>query len=462
MSFRKRYGRFSGIFIIMILTFFYNALAQITSYPSAPGLTTSSDFTMRVNNTPVWVERIGSNFRSFNYPLYYGSREMEDLNVANFSCFGLMTIKIKASVNITSFIIRPKSRHIKAFVSGREITFTIQGPQKLYIEINSLPHLVVFADPPEVNPPKNGDAGVVYYGPGSYNLGSFHLQNNQTLYIEKGAIVNAEIKGENLNNVKIAGRGIPNGSITVSGTSNLDVSGIFIRNTKGWTNTLTNCHHSSYRNVKIFSYEAIYSVDGIDPVSCTNFTIDDCFMRCRDDCVSIKSLSGDLKTDSIYVMNSMMIGWSCGDGVTVGMELNGKSVENVLVKNCDILYARSDGATHGHSGFSIACDGPAWVQNIRFEDIRVEENIEFKNLELIVTNGTFYGDDMPSHIKGIYLKNIQWENSDKPFIINGYSPGNMVEDFTFDHCKVRGKLLTCVTDADFRVNAYVGKIKFIR
>lgn len=449
---------------ILLFSFMGSASATIVTYPAPTGLVTSPDFTLKANDIPVWVERIGSKLKSFNYPAtnpLYGTREMEDLNVANFSCSGSVKITITASANIESYIIRPKSRNIIAQVIGRDITFTIADPQKLYIEINGLPHLAIFANPLEVNIPKQGDPEVIYYGPGTYNPGQIDLQSNQTIYIEGGAIVNANIRGENLQNVKITGRGILQGNVKISGTTNLDVSGIFIRNTEGWTNTLTNCHNSSYRNVKVFSYEALYSVDGINPVSCTNFTIDDCFMRCRDDCVSIKSMDANLRVDSIFVTNCVMVGWSCGDGVTLGFELNGSPVQNVFVKNCDILYARSDGRTNGHSGFSIVCDGPAWVQNIHFEDIRVEENIEFKNLELIITNGTLYGIGPPGHIKGIYLKNIQWENKGKPFIISGYSANNMVEDITFDHCTVGGKILTSITDADFRVNLYVKEIKFI-
>jgi hypothetical protein len=114
----------------------------------------------------------------------------------------------------------------------------------------------------------------------------------------------------------------------------------------------------------------------------------------------------------------------------------------------------------GHSGFSIVCDGPAWVQNIRYEDIRVEEQTEFKNLELIVTPGKYYGDDPPGHIRGVYLKNVSWENSGKPFIINGFSPDNIVEDITFDNCSVGGKVLTGASDADFKLNEFTGGIRF--
>jgi len=445
--------------MIITLTFVTNASAIIIVYPAPPGLQTSPDFKLKANDIPVWVERIGSKMKSFSYSLYAG-REMEDLNVANFSCSGDVTFRIIASTKINSFVIRPKSLNITATVNGNELMFTIPGPQKLYIEINGLPHLAVFANPLEVNPPKKGARDVIYFGPGTYVLDSINLKSNQSLYIAGGAVLNTNIRGRNLHNVKISGRGILQGNLEISGTSNLDVNGIFICNTNGWTNTLTNCHNVRYDNVKVFSYEAIYSVDGIDVVSCTNFKINDCFMRCRDDCVAIKSGDRNLHVDSVSVNNCIMVGWACSDGVTLGFELNGGPVENIFVNNCDILYARGGGRTNGHSGFSIVCDGPAWVQNIHFEDIRVEENVEFKNLEFIVTDGTLYGADPPGHIKGVYLKNIQWETPGKPFIISGFSNDNLVEDITFDQCKVGGKVLKQEKDAEFRVNAFTKNIKF--
>jgi polygalacturonase len=318
----------------------------------------------------------------------------------------------------------------------------------------------IFADAPEVNAPKARDMGVKYFGPGVHNPGKIDLESNQTIYIAEGAIVYADIYGKDLKNVSISGRGLLQGKIRINNTDNLHVKDIFIRNTKGWSNTLTNCTNSGYRNVKVFGYEAIYSVDGINPVSCRNFYIDDCFMRCRDDCVAIKSGNYDLNVDSIMVTNCVMVGWSCSDGVTIGFELNGGPVQNILVKNCDILYARGGGRTGGHAPFSIVCDGPALVQNVRYEDIRIEEQVEFKNLEMIVTDGTLYGNDPPGHIKNIYMKNIEWENNGKPFLFSGFSSDNRVEDIIFDNCRVGGKVLTDTTDADFRINQFAGNIIF--
>ena len=457
---QMKYLAFNIMAISLLLAMvFSGASAQIVAYPAPPGLITSPDFTVTADNKEVWVERVGSKLAAFDYKLY-GSRDMEDLNVAGFSCSGKVSIRIKANVNIDSLKIRPVSRNIKANVKGSEIIFDIDGPQKLYIEINNLPHLAIFADPPELNPKKKGDPGVIYYGPGVHNPGRIQLVSNMTLYIAAGAIVYADIYGRKLENVTISGRGILQGKIGITGSSNFNVEGIFIRNTKEWTNTLTDCHKSSYRNVKVFSYEAIYSVDGINPVSCTNFTIDDCFMRCRDDCVAIKSGDINLRVDSVFVSNCVMVGWACSDGITIGFELNGGPVENIFVKNCDILYARGDGRTQGHSAFSIVCDGPAIVQNIFFEDIRVEEQVEFKNLEFIVTDGTLYGTDPPGHIKGVYLKNIKWENNVRPFIINGYSPDNMIENIVFEKCSAGGKIITGIDDADIRTNRFVKDLRF--
>lgn len=453
----------SGIFFLILGNLLLNGCTTIITYPAPPGLVTSPDITLTVNNKPVWVERAGTKLDTFNYTIgLYGGRKMEDLDVASFAFSGKVNIKITSKEKIETYKIRPKSRNISAEVSGNEISFYIDSPQKLYIEINNLPHLAIFADNPEANAPNEGDKDITYFGPGVHNPGKIVLESNQTIYIAAGAIVYGDISGRDLRNISISGRGMLQGNIRINNTDNLHVSDIFIRNTKGWSNTLTNCTNSGYRNVKVFGYEAVYSVDGINPVSCKNFYIDNCFMRCRDDCVAIKSGNYDLNVDSIMVTNCVMVGWSCSDGVTIGFELNGGPVQNILVKNCDILYARGGGRTGGHAPFSIVCDGPAVVRNIRYEDIRIEEQVEFKNLEMIVTDGTLYGNDPPGHIKNVYMKNIEWETSDKPFIFSGYSSDNRVEDIVFDNCRIGGKVLTDTTDADFRINQFAGNIIFLR
>jgi hypothetical protein len=444
------------IFVTFHFSVFDNLKAQSVSvipYPAVPGLLTSPDFTIRVNDKDLWTERVGDS-------------SMEALNVASYTGTGQQTIVVTASANIDKYAIRPKSSNLKAVVQGRKLTFTIKGPQKLYIEIDSLPHLAIFVNPPEQYTVNRKDTNVVYFGPGVHSPGSINLRSGQTIYIDAGAVVNADVRGNNLSKIRILGRGILNGNLLIGNSEDIEVEGIFMRNTRSWTNTLINCRRSIYRNVKVFTYRGVWGLDGINPVSCKNFRIDDCFIRTKDDCIAVKSMekfgqytAEDINTDSISVTNCLLVGWSHADGFTMGFEMHGGIFHNIEVKNCDILMASGQGRTGGHSGFSIVCDGPATVTDVRFEDIRVEDEIEYKNFEIIATEGRRYGTKGPGSIKGVYLRNIKWANPAKPFVIAGV-PNSIVEDITFDNCYLGDKLLTSLKDADFQTE-FAKDIKFI-
>jgi hypothetical protein len=146
----------------------------------------------------------------------------------------------------------------------------------------------------------------------------------------------------------------------------------------------------------------------------------------------------------------------------MGFEIR-SPINHVLVRDCDVLYTRicSGGRTGGHSGFSIVCDGPALVQNVVFENMRVEDSMDCKNLELITTDGTLYGDGQKGHINGVYLKNCAWANAARPFHLHGDNATNPVENITFDHCSVAGKQLCSVSDALFQVEGAVNNISFV-
>jgi hypothetical protein len=436
------------------------------TYPALSEFVTSLDFMVKVNGQEVWTEKVGAGGHEDRVPQDPDKKfipdPMEDLNVANFSCSGKQRIAITVSEDIQNYVIHPKNKHIVAEVKGREMIFCIDGPQQLYIEINALPHLAIFANPLEENIPSPDMHDVVYYEPGIHDMGDITLQSNQTIYIAGGAVVNANIRGEYVENVKILGRGCLNGNMRISSSKNVEVNGIFIRSTRGWTCTLTDCYNTVYENVKVFSYLGVYSLDGINPVSCKNVVINNCFIRTRDDCIAIKSPArvANIDTDSISITKCLLVGWQYADGVTLGFELQGGEVKNVFVRDCDIVRARGGGRTGGHSAFSIVCDGPSKVFNICFENIRVASDIEFKNLEIIITDGTLYGKGGIGSIHGVYMKDIYWENTDKPFTIQGYSSSQLVENVVFWNCYAGGKLITKPEDAEFQME-YVKAITFI-
>ncbi|MBQ8061093.1 MAG: hypothetical protein IJ205_04020 [Bacteroidales bacterium] len=432
------------------IALFLPAIAQnVVTYPAIPGMTASPEYSLTVGNTPVWVEQVGPD-------------GMEGLHVANFSCEGPLAITIETQDKIKEYTIQPASARIKAAVRKNKLTFRIDGPKKLYIRINDKPYLALFANPLETEILSAGTPGVRYFGPGVHDAGQIALEDDMTIYIAGGALVNGQIRGSG-KNVRILGRGSFGGNLSVSGCENLTVDGIFMRSTRGWTNTVTNSRNTVYCNVKVFSHTGTWGLDGINPVSCKGFLIDDCFIRTRDDCIAVKANGNpdnfDLSCRDVTVRGCLLVGWDHADGMTLGFELNGGTVENIRMTDCDILRARGSGRTGGHAAFSIVCDGPSEVRNITFENIRVESDIEYKNLEIILTEGERYGNGKMGSIKGVLLKNVHWANAGKPFTLVGH-PTRFVEDITFEDCYAGGKKISCLKDADFQAE-YVKGLVFI-
>ena len=247
----------------------YAAAAETVLYPAVPGMRTSEVYSIAVNGENAWVEAVGPG-------------GMEDLHTLNFSAEGKQTIVISVNEDIESYTIQPKSYGIKGETDGKTLTVSIDEPMKLYIRINNLPYLAVFANPLEKKAPSKKDKNVDYYGPGNHDVGEINVRDGQTIYIAGGANVNGRLVGT-AKNVTICGRGSFTGNARLNDCENLVVDGIYMRNTRGWANTITNSVNTSYDNVKIFSHTGVWGLDGINPVSCKGFDINDCFIRTRDD-----------------------------------------------------------------------------------------------------------------------------------------------------------------------------------
>jgi polygalacturonase len=288
------------------------------------------------------------------------------------------------------------------------------------------------------------------------------LHDNEIIYIAGGAIVYGGIRAKGVSDIRIMGRGILDGGfehkrmVILEDAQNIEFNGILIRNGVSWTNTVINCKDVKYTGVKVISFGP--GGDGINPLGSQNMEISNCFLRCTDDCIAIKSPDSSHVVKNIRVFNNTMIGYAFSDGITIGFETNGPYVEDVKVYNCDILQARGGSRVDGHSAFSIICDGPAVVRDIYYEDIRVDADV-FKLFELHITDGTKYGINPPGHIRDIHLKNIKW-NSKRPIIIKGFDETHRVQNITFENCAILGEVLGSADNELFEINAFVDDIQF--
>ncbi len=449
--------------LLLVLTA-ATASAEIVAHPGAPGLVTSDDLAVEADGTGVFTERFQSTMDLRLLPDWFLSepytRVPQVVNIASFSASGPVSVRVTAREPIRHFTIRPLSRKIEASVDGNVLRFRLAGPEKLYVEVNDLAPLCLFADGIEAAPPKPGDPGVVYFGPGVHHPGLITLKDGDTVYIAGGAVVYGGLRGSP-KNARVIGRGILDGAyryrlVLLEGASSVEFDGITMRNGDGWTNTLVDCRDVTYRNVKVISFGP--SGDGINPVGSRGVLIEDCFLRCTDDCIAIKAPDRAHVVENVRIRRTTLIGYAFSDGVTIGFETNGPRVSGVHVSDCDILIARGGSRVDGHSAFSIVVDGPALVTDVLFDDVRVEERVEKKLFEIHVTDGTQYGDDPPGRVSGVRLRNVSWAVA-RPILLFGRDEGHLVEDVVFERCTVAGRPLTADSEL-VRKNAHVRNVRF--
>ena len=430
------------------------ALAAVSAGPS--GLTACSNLTLEVDGARIWVENLAKTCPS-DAPDWFRFNTISNLavNIAAFACSNACELALHFQQPVKALTVRPKNLRIAVAGKDRDWLLKLPGPCKLYVEAEALPPLLVFADPPESDPAPD-PAKTRIFGPGAHDPGLITLDDNARVYLAPGAVVYGGFRGKP-KNARVFGRGILDGSklgssmVQLDGASNVVVEGIIMRCGKAWQNTLQNCDDVTYRNVKILSF--VPYGDGIDPVCSRNIRIENCFFRCSDDCIAVKAMRGGPSASGITVQDCVMAGYNFSDGFTIGYEAVTDSIEDITVRNCDILYARGSTKAGQHSAFSIICDGPATVRNVTFENIRVEENIT-RMFELNVTDGAFYSKAPPGGIQNVRLKNIQWEKA-CPILITGHNADHLVDDVAFEGCRVAGAPLSA---AQIQTNAFARRI----
>ena len=286
------------------------------------------------------------------------------------------------------------------------------------------------------------------------------LKDSETVYIAAGAIVYGGIRAKGARNIRVLGRGILDGGaefdhmVLIENCRDALVEGVMIRNGVEWTNTLINCDGITYDNVRVMSFGP--AGDGIDPLGSRGVVISHCFLRCTDDCIAIKAPATDQNVNGVLVTGNTMMGFAFSDGVTIGFETNAASVRNITVRDCDVLLARGGSRVDGHSGFSIICDGPAVIDSVLFENIRVEKS-ELKLFELNITDGTKYGVGHPGHISNVVLRNIAWAH-EGPIVLRGFDEHHAVAGVTFENCTVAGKSLRQIASTVMRTGEFVGHV----
>ena len=315
--------------------------ASLVTYPAPEGAPLNDDFRVRVRlaggewqrvDTYLWkVDRVEA-----------GRHTAEPSSVAYFDFDGTVEVEVTSlKGRIDSCRVRPLSYGIAADVSGDKLTFTLDRPRMLSVEVNGdiFHNLQLFANAsqPKVKKGKN----VRYYGPGYYDLkgDSIHLKTGETLFIDGGAYIKGYVSTYGSDNVRIVGHGIVNperqqAGIMVRYSKNVTVDGpVTTQLPVGGSDGV------SVSNAKCISWYGWG--DGMNVFASNNVTYNHVFCRTSDDCSTIyctrKGYHGGCRnikvTDAVYwadVAHPIMIGLH-------GDISRNEVIEDVVYEDVDIL-----------------------------------------------------------------------------------------------------------------------------
>ncbi|KAH7276931.1 hypothetical protein KP509_39G027100 [Ceratopteris richardii] len=226
--------------------------------------------------------------------------------------------------------------------------------------------------------------------PGRWLTGSFNLTSHFTLYLQKGAVLIASqniqdwplidplpsygrgrerpggryisfIHGQGLIDVVITGeRGIIDGQgafwweswykrtlthtrphlVEFVSSQKIIITNVVLQNSPFWTVHPVYCNDVIVKGVSIFAPQTAPNTDGIDPDSCMNVCIEDCYISNGDDLIALKSGWDEygiaVRRPSAGIIVRRLTGTTPFSGISIGSEMSG-GIKNVLVKDVNIF-----------------------------------------------------------------------------------------------------------------------------
>ncbi|WP_379926787.1 glycosyl hydrolase family 28 protein [Mariniflexile jejuense] len=395
-------------------------------------------------------------------------------SMVQFDFNGKIELKIrKNNGNIYKAEIRPKTLGVHPNVNGNEITFLLDKPTNLSLEINGykLQNLHVFANPIEKIRPDPNDPNVIYFGPGVHQPNDqpgdvYHIPSGKTVYVHGGAIVKAKFLVDKAHDVKIIGRGIvmqPERGVEIRYSKNVTIDGLIFINPKHYTIYGGEANGLIIKNIKSFSSNG-WS-DGIDLMSCSNVEIDHVFMRNSDDCIAIYAHRWDFygNAENYNIKNSILwadIAHPTNIGLHGNAEHVGDTIQNITFSNIDILEHDEDDRNY-QGCLAITGSDKNLIKNIRYEDIRIDNIQEGQLFNFRVLFNEKYSAAPGRHIEGVVLKNITYTGSlPNPSLIQGYNKDNQVMGVTIQNLKINDKVISKQDDTFFTIREFTNNIKF--
>lgn len=433
--------------------------ATIVTYPAGPGVQTlDSDFAVEVRQGaspwqpvavyPVKVDEVRDTRHC-----------VETASMAYFDFDGRVDVRVIHRRGDTDSVrIRPLSYRITPTVSGDTLTFSLDRPRNLSVEVNGdiFHNLHLFANPLDANRPTDKEirrAGrkgsrLIYFAPGVHELpgDTMRVPSGATVYVDGGARVYGTLIADGVSDVRFCGRGEihPRGrgeGIYIKRSRRISADGVVVTQIPvGGSDSVC------ITNVKSISYYGWG--DGMNVFSSDNVTYRDVFCRNSDDCSTVyatrKGFVGGcrniLMEDAVLwadVAHPIMIGLH-GSATEIGPDAPADTICDVTYRNIDILDHQERQIDY-QGCFGISCGDNNVVRDITFDNIRVEDFRQGQLVNIRIFFNKKYCAAPGTSVSRILFKDITYNgHGDEMSIIAGYDDNRRVADITFDNLVING------------------------
>ena len=435
---------------------------KVHVYPAPVGEELSQGYTVTVEgkSTPAYACKVAPADKARRWKamddVAHSGDYFEKGAFAYFDVNGSVTVTVTCPDVIHSAKVLPTSYGIVPKVADKSLTFVLDVPQNLTVEVNGdwVHSLHLFASPFETDVPN-----VVYFGVGIHEIKEgIKITDGKTLYVAGGAILRGTGPAGGAvvsllgSHVTLRGRGIIDGTLCPTHSRNLlrvqgsdiRIEGVILRDSSTWNVPIRKSDRVLVKNLKVLGNRA--NSDGIDVCNSRDVTVDGCFVRTLDDLIVVKSDKGQGEVHHVVVKNCVL--WNqLAHALSIGAELR-ENVDDVLFTNCDIIHD-----TSREWSLRVFHSDAATISNVRFENIRIEES--HKLISLWINKAIWSKDADRGHIRDVEFKNITAIGEPLRIELRGFDPDHAVENVTFENVVLNGKPLS---PGDIQSNSFVKQV----
>ena len=446
------------------------AFAAATPYPPYPDAEPSMAYKVTVDGQPVFTHHF-LTYDQFNW-----------MDYASFSMTGKVHVEITCMVSdrkVMTCNIRPLAYGIQPKIEGNKVSFDLDQPRYLVIFFNDEPAfyntgLLLFAEPPEKNPVKLGDPGVV-------NIQDYKIDSTgKTVETEKINQAISDVAAKPGGGTLFFPKGIyKTGSVVMKSNVRfyVDVDAVILGSTKAADyprrafvvfNACTNASLSGRGTFDMDGYPYLWhdfqpdTGDGkarerggkvIDPhgTGINGYTVSNCRDVSFNDLLLIRVAYHDINVNNCenYSNHNIKIVNRKQQYHDDGYNISGS---HILLENGFAMTMDDTWALHGNlndfvvKGFvvysytcSVACGygGVPAIKHMRLEDVNFVANHNKFAIWIQSTPAYFVGRGYPTGARGNAMDDLEFVNcsfeSDggQIYIDGGDYP---LTNFVFDHC----------------------------